>query len=160
MTACLRNPVPSLSADNFLSRGAGGQVFIISQRVVFKCPTIFDNPAPEQAEEMGEKFALASCIYAIRFGHVPFHEIDAPDRVQRLIKGEFPPTTKDALFGDVTKRCWMGEYVAITAVGKDVGSRFEGGSGTLTGVCDEASEPLLAECEEFLAREEVNSKGG
>ena len=108
---------------------------------------------------MSEQFALASCIYTIRFGHIPFPEIDAPDRVQRLIKGGFPPTTEDALFGDVTTRCWMGEYVSITAVGHDVESRFGGGSGTLTGVCDEASEPLLAKCEEFLARERARGTG-
>lgn len=287
MTACLRNPFSSLSADNFLSRGAGGQVFIISEHVVFKCPTTFDNPAPEQAEEMkesikriasekavynllmehrhpnivqcilcvpeglfiermkttlqaridegatestgtqtrwvkqitsalvwleelgyahgdlrpanilltmeddirladfdasvrtgeqllvasepfcklnedfeppnagsvSEQFALASCIYTIRFGHIPFHELDAPNRVQMLIKSEFPSTTEDILFGDITRKCWLGEYVSIAAVDKDVESCFESGSGISAEVCDETSGLLLAECKEFLARE-------
>jgi hypothetical protein len=54
MTAQLRMPLLSLSADNFIARGSGGQAFAISQHAVFKCPTLFDNPVPAQAEEMKE----------------------------------------------------------------------------------------------------------
>jgi len=34
MTAALRTAFPSLSADNFIARGPGGQVFAISQHAV------------------------------------------------------------------------------------------------------------------------------
>ncbi|KAF6807174.1 hypothetical protein CSOJ01_08362 [Colletotrichum sojae] len=34
-----------------LDRGAGGQVFAINDRIVFKCPTNFSYPHPQQAEE-------------------------------------------------------------------------------------------------------------
>ena len=47
-------PFLSLSAEQFLSRGSGGQVFVVNRHIVFKCPTLFDNPMPEQREEMEE----------------------------------------------------------------------------------------------------------
>ena len=54
MAPRLRMPFPSLSADNFLSRGAAGHVFQISPNIVFKCPTQFTDPFPQQAEEIEE----------------------------------------------------------------------------------------------------------
>lgn len=39
--------LPSLATISF-QRGSGGHVFIISEHVVFKCPSVFDNPAPPQ----------------------------------------------------------------------------------------------------------------
>ncbi|CCE30695.1 uncharacterized protein CPUR_04544 [Claviceps purpurea 20.1] len=54
MTAYLRKPLPSIRGDDYLDRGAEGQIFVISKRVVFKCPTKFGNPAPSQEEEMEE----------------------------------------------------------------------------------------------------------
>jgi hypothetical protein len=54
MTARLQFPFPSLSVDNFISRGSAGQVFVVSRSIVFKCPTSFENPAPVQAKEMVE----------------------------------------------------------------------------------------------------------
>ncbi|KAF2454210.1 kinase-like domain-containing protein [Lineolata rhizophorae] len=241
MATRLRTPFRSLSADNFLSRGPAGQVFAISRNVVFKCPTLFDNPLRMQAEEMeesirklenekaiyrilmehqhpnivygilcvpeglflhrqemtlerrienssmsaispstqerwiqqitsalawiehlgyvhgdlrpanifldtredvrlgdfdatvrrgeqlmvasepfckldenyepplasplSEQFSLASCIYTIRFGHKPFHDIEAPIRVRQLIMNRFPSTAADVIFGDLTYKC-------------------------------------------------------
>ena len=47
-------PFPSLASDNLLSRGSAGHVFAVSSDIVIKCPTIFDDPVPAQAEEMEE----------------------------------------------------------------------------------------------------------
>lgn len=48
MAPYLRTPFDSLSADNFISRGAAGHVFHITQNIILKCPTKFDNALPEQ----------------------------------------------------------------------------------------------------------------
>ncbi|KAF1921460.1 kinase-like domain-containing protein [Ampelomyces quisqualis] len=261
MTARLRMPFRSLSADNFISRGSAGQVFAINENVVFKCPTIFENPVRAQAEEMkesikklenekaicqilmkrwhpnivcgllcipegiflhrqemtletciersqisaisastqerwiqqitsalawiehlgyahgdlrpaniflgsmeevrlgdfdatvkrgeqlvvasepfckmdedfepplagplSEQFSLASCIYTIRFGHKPFHDIEAPIRVRRLIMNQFPSTAADPIFGELTQACWHGGYISIEAVYHEVVSLLE-----------------------------------
>jgi serine/threonine protein kinase len=54
MVATLRMPFRSLSSDNLIARGAAGHVFAVSDTAVFKCPTIFDNPAPCQQDESEE----------------------------------------------------------------------------------------------------------
>ncbi|KAK8048250.1 protein kinase domain-containing protein [Apiospora phragmitis] len=287
----LRVPFASLTAERLLARGAGGHVFSISDHVVFKCPTVFHNPTPEQTDEMeesatrianeksahgmlmehphpyivrcilcvpegffmermgatlqariehnsaceppsthtqarwirqiasalswieglghvhgdlrpanilltadddirvadfdasvktgerlivasepfckldgdfelphaspiSEQFALASCIYTVRFGHIPLRELDAPSRVQKLINNEFPPTEKDEIFGAVTLSCWQGQYVSIAAVYEDIKSRCDATSAS--DVVEGSSQKmpnLLAECEGFVARE-------
>lgn len=55
MNTRVRPPFPSLSADDFLSRGSAGHVYATSQNVVFKCPPLFENPIPAQAEEIDER---------------------------------------------------------------------------------------------------------
>lgn len=58
-------PFPFLSV---LSRGSGGRVSIINQHIVFKCPTVFDNAAPQQADEMkesAERIAREKAMYEI-----------------------------------------------------------------------------------------------
>ena len=245
----LQTPFPSLTSDNFLSRGSAGQVFAISREIVFKCPTSFEDPVATQAEEMGEsvkriehekvvykilmehrhpnivhgilcvpeglfmqrlsstlefridqsttlpisrdcqhrwiqqltsalawieqlgyvhgdlrpanifldeteniklgdfdcavkkgeqllaasepfcklneayepppagpiseQFALASCLYNIRFGNKPFHQLNAPTRVLKLIRNEFPATSADHVFGATIQKCWKGAYGSI-----------------------------------------------
>ncbi|KAL1856289.1 hypothetical protein VTK73DRAFT_8410 [Phialemonium thermophilum] len=42
------------TADNLLARRTAGHVFQTSPHIVLKCPTQFDNPFPEQAEETEE----------------------------------------------------------------------------------------------------------
>lgn len=290
-------PFPSLSADNFLSRGAAGHVFQISSNIVFKCPTQFDDPFPQQIEEMeesikkieaekavyrvlmkrphpnivqcilcvpegiflhrmestlqerlspnqtatilphtqerwvwqltnavawlenlnlvhgdlrpanilldanediklgdfdatvkpgtelivasepfckmnedfepplagpvSEQFSLASCIYTIRFGHWPWHDLDPRVRVQKLIRNEFPLVSADPLFGEVTRRCWLGEYGSIAAIEQDVLSQLgrnvaEGeGLRQKAFIKDDAMKYVMlrAECEEFIAKQ-------
>jgi serine/threonine protein kinase len=292
MAPTLRVPYNSLSLERFLARGAGGQVFIISKRVVFKCATDFDDPGPQQVEEIEEsatrianekathallmqkphpnivrcilclpqgffmerlpitlrarldnlnepldpriqarwilqlasalawleglgrvhgdlrpanilltqddhvqladfdasvqvgqellaasepfcklnkqfqpppagpiteQFALASCIYTIRFGHIPLSELDAPDRVRRLINQEYPETGSDAEFGSVTRRCWEGRYESIKVLHSDIKSCCEatGACHVEQGESTHAMSDLLADCQEFIAGEAV-----
>ncbi|KAG6136957.1 hypothetical protein E4U28_004764 [Claviceps purpurea] len=296
MTAYLRKPFASISSDDYLDRGAGGQIFVISKRVVFKCPTKFGNPAPSQEEEMEEsaakiaheksmhellmkhphpnivrcilcvpegffmermeatlrtrieqysaghvpsnrtkarwitqiasalswieglgfvhgdlrpanilltanenirladfdtsvkigeeleaasdpfvklnkgfktpqagpiteQFALGSCIYTIRFGHIPLDGVDPPDRVQKLMNNEFPSTENDVEFGGVTENCWQGQYASISAAYDDIKARCDG-LGYDTESFSDVSEDsihdmagLLAECQDFVSRE-------
>jgi len=292
MSARLKVPFPSLSTDNFISRGSAGQVFAISQSIVFKCHTSFENPAPAQVDEMvesaekmnrektihrilqncrhphiihsvlcipegifmqrlettlefrisqyercavdgsiqsrwiqqmasgtawlerlgyvhgdlrpanalvdagddlrltdfdasvqrgeqllvasepfcrlndgyelpiagprSEQFSLGSCFYNIRYGHIPFTDLDAPTRVLKLMRNEFPSTIHDKIFGDLIQACWHGVYTSINTISTDIlpqllGSKladdrnFEG--------MDRLQERLLNECNMFLAQE-------
>ena len=64
----IASPVSFPLVDDFLSRRSGGHVFIINQRIVFKCPTVFDNAAPQPADEMkesAERIAREKAIYTI-----------------------------------------------------------------------------------------------
>ncbi|KAG5955901.1 hypothetical protein E4U57_003054 [Claviceps arundinis] len=296
MTAYLRKPFASISGDNYLDRGAGGQIFVISKRVVFKCPTKFGNPAPSQEKEMKEsaekiaheksvhellmkhphpnivrcilcvpegffmermeanlrtrikqysaghvpsnrtkarwitqiasalswieglgfvhgdlrpanilltanenirlvdfdtsvkigkeleavsepfarlnkgrkiphagpiteQFSLGSCIYTIRFGHIPLDGLDPPDRIKKLMNNEFPSTENDVEFGDVTLSCWQGQYASVTAAYDDIKARCDG-LGYDTESFPDVSEDLIhdmpslvAECKDFISRE-------
>lgn len=297
MTAYLRLPFPSLSCENVIARGSGGQVVAISQRVVLKCPTVFDNPAPPQEAEMKEsieriknekqvygillqnrhphivlsprcvpqgiflhrlamtlqerieqapdnplphlvqerwirqlssalawlehlglvhgdlrpanilltsggdkgsiqlgdfdstvkcgdsllaasepfcrllenyklptgspiteQFALGSCIYTIRFQHVPWHDIDAPTRVRKLMRGEFPDPSNDSLFGEITSQCWLGTYKTVHAVEEEVVHRLQAKRGVqevknMLGFINLTLHlSLEAECDEFLRK--------
>lgn len=53
MIAHLRLPF-ALARDHVIASGAAGHVLAISQRIVLKCPTTFDNPAPSQEADMKE----------------------------------------------------------------------------------------------------------
>lgn len=70
--ATLWTPFPSLTVDNFLSRGSAGQIFAINANIVFKCATQFTDPAPEQAqesEESGEKIEREKSVYKVLMQH-------------------------------------------------------------------------------------------
>ncbi|KAG6155700.1 hypothetical protein E4U51_008428 [Claviceps purpurea] len=264
MTAYLRKPFPSIRGDDYLDRGAGGQIFVISKRVVFKCPTKFGNPAPSQEEEMEEsaekiaheksthellmkqphpnivrcilcvpegffmermeatlqtrieqysaghvpsnrtkarwitqiastlswieglaeeleavsesfaklnkgrkiphagpiteQFALGSCIYTIRFGHVPLDGLDPPDKIPKLMNNEFPSTENDAEFGGATESCWQEQYASIAAAYDDIEARCDG-LGYDTESFSHVSEDLVhdmaslvAECKDSIAQ--------
>lgn len=125
-----------------------GEKLLVASEPFCKLDKDFEPP---YAGPVSEQFSLASCIYTIRFGHLPHHELDTPDRIKKLIQNEFPATAQDALFGDVTLKCWLGEYASLDAVDKDIESRFKDSTSSkdLGTVSDETYRLLLAECEEF-----------
>lgn len=312
MATRLQLPFRALSSDNFLARGLAGHVFAISPNVVFKCPTVFENSVPEQAEEMiesaekianeqavyeilmdhrhpnivhcilcvsegiflqrlgptledylntthrspnppaaesqqrwiqqlssalawlenlgyahgdlrpanifldlteeknirlgdfdatvkvgeelrvasepfcklnedyelplagpdTEQFSLGSCIYNIRFGHKPHHDLDASTRIRKLMMNDFPSTSADCIFGKLTTKCWYGSYASIYAVEQDIllalgqcsgfEERSENGEHSekdpTQHINDMLSHSLLSECEFFLANERSRIK--
>ncbi|KAG6202324.1 hypothetical protein E4U50_006342 [Claviceps purpurea] len=106
-----------------------------------------------------EQFALGSYICTIRFGHIPFDELDTPDRIRKLMNNEFPSRENDAEFGDVTLSCWQGQYTSVSAVYDDIKARCDG-LGYDTESFSDVSEDLIydmpsliAECEDFVSRE-------
>lgn len=113
-----------------------GEKLLVASEPFCKLNEDFELP---YAGPVSEQFSLASCIYTIRLGHLPHYELDAPDRIKKLIGREFPATAQDVLFGDVILKCWLGEYASLDAIYKDVESREDLRSYRL----------LLAECEEF-----------
>ncbi|KAG6309218.1 hypothetical protein E4U44_007272 [Claviceps purpurea] len=116
----------------------------------------FDLP---QAGPISEQFALGSCIYTIRFGHNPLSELDPPVRVRKLIKNELPSTDNDAEFGGVTRSCWQGQYASVSAAYDDIKARCDGLGYDTESFSDVSKNlihdmpSLLAECQDFIARE-------
>ncbi|KAK3324207.1 kinase-like domain-containing protein [Cercophora scortea] len=117
-----------------------------------------ENLETPPAGPVSEQFSLASCIYSIRFGHWPWHELDAHARGDKLARNEFPSVSADALFGDVTKRCWHGEYTSIASIEQDVLSRLGRSVAQEEALRRAALEEMAAEypvlraqCEEFVA---------
>ncbi|KAL9101041.1 MAG: hypothetical protein Q9163_003656 [Psora crenata] len=76
------------------------------------CKLEGDYEAPV-AGAVTEQYAVGSCIYNIRTGFEPYHDIDGPVMVRKLMKNEFPPTSDDYLFGGTILKCWRGRYSSI-----------------------------------------------
>lgn len=290
--AILRTPFPSLTDDEFISRGSAGQVFAISDRIVFKCPTLFIDPAPEQSQEseesiekiereksvyrvlmryhhtnlvrailcapegifmqrlkctlrarldshaehliesvvqyrwirqlasavewlerlgyahgdlrpaniliklgdfdstvrfgeqllvtsapfcklegdyeapiagtVSEQYAIGSCIYNIRTGLEPFHDISGPVMVRKLMNNEFPPTSDDHLFGDIILGSWRGRFSSIRQLEQVILTHLLGSEETTRDDSDGSTgrdfpnvselmiQSLISECEAFL----------
>ncbi|RKU41522.1 hypothetical protein DL546_004531 [Coniochaeta pulveracea] len=116
---------------------------------------------PPPAGPVSEQFSLASCIYTIRFGHGPWHDIDPQVMVRKVMRNEMPLVSEDLLFGDIMKRCWLGDYASIADVEKDILSRlgWNGAGEEVLGqkarIKDRESrmQALRTECERFLAEE-------
>lgn len=72
-----------------------------------------DYEAP-LAGDFSEQYAVGSCIYNIRPGQEPFHDIHGPVMVRKLMNNELPPTSNDGIFRDVVLRCWRGSYQTIS----------------------------------------------
>ena len=119
-----------------------------------------ENFEPPPAGPVSEQFSLASCIYTIRFGHWPWHELDPQARVKKLMRNEFPLVSEDRVFGDVTTRCWHGQYASVASVHQDDLSQLgrivaEDEALMQASIKEVAAQyPLLrAECLEFVAKQ-------
>ncbi|KAI1187388.1 kinase-like protein [Nemania serpens] len=127
-----------------------GEQLLVASEPYCKLNHNFELP---RAGPVSEQFALGSCFYAIRFGNKPFHELDPPDRIRKLMRSEFPPTCTDTLLGAVITQCWFGSYPSLRAVECDVRSHL---GDPLTSEEQSNDITLLkAECEEFLVKEGV-----
>ncbi|KAI5268641.1 hypothetical protein E4T47_07672 [Aureobasidium subglaciale] len=51
MALIMRNPFPSLSADNFIPQGSAGQIFAITASIYFKCPNLYVSSNLTRYEE-------------------------------------------------------------------------------------------------------------
>lgn len=76
------------------------------------------------------------------------------------MRNEFPSVSADPVFGDMTTRCWHGEYASIASVQQVVlsllGQSVAKDEALMQAAIEEiaAQYPLLrAECEDFVAKQ-------
>jgi serine/threonine protein kinase len=131
-----------------------GEQLMVASEPFCKLDADYETPL---AGPLSEQFSLASCIYTIRFGHIPFHHLKAPARVQDLIKNIFPTTSTDTLFGNVTEKCWRGDYESLAMVKQDILSFFVGHPPDVHHVAV-GLDDMVRECQEFLERERTRDK--
>lgn len=120
---------------------------------------LLENYDFPNASSMTEQYSLGSCIFTIQFGHEPWHDIDGPQQILKLIRNEFPDASGDEVFGEIIQKCWHGKYDSMRAAEQDILSRLGlEGTGTGCSVMDEEfSSMLVAECEAFLGEESQKS---
>ncbi|KAJ4317760.1 hypothetical protein N0V84_007197 [Fusarium piperis] len=120
---------------------------------------LYENYEFPNASSMTEQYSLGSFIYTIQFGHEPWHEIDGPEQILKLIRNEFPDASGDEVFGEIIRKCWHGEYDSMRAVEQDILSRLglEEAQNDCSGMDQEFSSMLLAECKAFLEEESRKS---
>ncbi|KAI9848519.1 MAG: hypothetical protein M1837_007188 [Sclerophora amabilis] len=112
----------------------------------------FDAPIAGPASE---QFAMASCIYTIRRGHEPLHQLDGPQTVQALIKRDLPPTGDDASLGGIVYQGWHEAFETMSHLEQAIKSTLADCK------CTDASRVMdrtvykegVTECLEFLEKE-------
>ncbi|KAF2741755.1 hypothetical protein M011DRAFT_413925, partial [Sporormia fimetaria CBS 119925] len=134
----------------------GDQVAVASEPYI----RLGENYELPIAGPASEQYALASCMYYIRFGHIPYHELEPQARGRRLDRGDFPSTAPDAVFGGLIQDCWNGCYGSmrlveqkIAALMRDHGVVQDSFLGQTERTTDDLLYALRAECEVYLAKE-------
>lgn len=153
----LLNQEEDLFLADFDSSVKLGDPLLVMSEPFCKSQVGFEIP---KASSKSEQFALGSCFYNIRWGHIPFHDLDPPTRVRKLMRNEFPSTSTDALFGDLIQSCWQGTFESINNITNDIlpgllsldvaKDRDVDGAERLQAL-------LVADCNDFLARERHTS---
>ncbi|KAI8670341.1 Autophagy-related protein 1 [Fusarium keratoplasticum] len=120
---------------------------------------LYENHQFPDAGPMTEQYSLGSCIFTIQFGHEPWHEIDEPQKILKLIRNGFPDASGDELFGEIIQKCWFGKYDSMREVEQDILSQLglEEAQNDCSGIDEEFSSMLVAECEAFLEAESRKS---
>lgn len=124
------------------------------------CSTDEDFEFP-LAGALSEQYSLASCMYSIRFGHEPYHDLDESLADEKMSRRESPSTAEDVLFGQIMQACWRDDYATIGDVERDVLAQLSKHERTevetkgpfTMGVLESCL--LLAECKLFLANESL-----
>lgn len=102
-----------------------------------------------------EQFAMGSCIYTIRSGHEPLDHLKGHEIYKALIRGDFPVTDSDSIFGHIVFNCWHEKYQTMSDVEKAIRSALpdcecEKGASVMEPAMYEAG---VANCVEFLKKE-------
>ncbi|KAJ4208383.1 hypothetical protein NW767_001487 [Fusarium falciforme] len=120
---------------------------------------LYENYQFPDAGPMTEQYSFGSCIFTIQFGHEPCHEIGEPQKILKLIRNEFPDASADELFGEIIRKCWHGKYDSMRAVEQDILNRLGlvEGQNDSSGIDQEFSSMLAAECKAFLEEESRKS---
>ncbi|EXL65348.1 hypothetical protein FOPG_18419 [Fusarium oxysporum f. sp. conglutinans race 2 54008] len=119
------------------------------------CKVLQNYELPE-GSAITEQFSLGSCIYTIRFQRIPWHDLAPPTRVQKIINGELPESSSNALFGDLMSRCWVGDFESVYSVEQDIIRLLQNKRGLqavgtmLSSMNADLISTLKRECVEFL----------
>lgn len=97
-----------------------------------------------------EQFAYGSCMFFIRVGLQPWHELDPPRRVQKLMRNEFPPVHDNTLFGDIMENCWHENYDSLASLEQEICRRLDVQSSKVQQVDQDRLNLLHIECDDFL----------
>lgn len=122
------------------------------------CKVLKNYELPE-GSAITEQFSLGSCIYTIRFQRIPWHDLDPPTRVQKIMNGELPESSSDALFGELMSRCWIGDFESLHSVEQEIIRLLqkEGGVQVVDAMLGSMNPDLIStlkrECVEFLELE-------
>jgi len=68
-----------------------------------------------------EQFAIGSCIYMIRTGNEPLGHLDWPEQLAALVRGDYPSTDSDTVFGQIIHDCWHSKYETMAQVEQAIG---------------------------------------
>ncbi|CVL08109.1 uncharacterized protein FMAN_14227 [Fusarium mangiferae] len=121
------------------------------------CKVLKNYELPE-GSAITEQFSLGSCIYTIRFQRIPWHDLDPPTRVQKIMNGELPESSSDALFGGLMSRCWIGDFESVYSVDQEIIRLLQNKRGLqavetmLSSMNPDLISTLEQECIEFLKK--------
>lgn len=149
----------TIKLGDFDSTVRFGEQLLVASAPFCKLEGDYETPIASPASE---QYTVGSCIYNIRTGFEPFHDIPGPMMVRKLMNNEFPPTSDDILFGDIMHRCWRGHYSSIRQLKQailthslgfeettgDDSDRNPARDSTCVGEITDSS--LMYECEAFL----------
>lgn len=155
----------TLKVGDFDATVRPGEELLVASTPFCKLEADYETPL---AGPVSEQYSVGSCIYNIRTGHEPYHDIDGPVMVLKLMNNEFPSTLEDEIFGDIITQCWNGAYQSISELEQVILTRirddYSSSENDTIGVCcvtqdcakggpDPTDPALVAECEAFMRQE-------
>ncbi|KAF7443890.1 spindle assembly checkpoint kinase [Pyrenophora tritici-repentis] len=78
-----------------------------------------EYPGPALSVQ-GDLFAFGSVLYEIMTGNVPYADLTEDEILDRYVKRDFPDTDFLRVIGEITRKCWQGQYHGFDMVVGDL----------------------------------------